>query len=354
VTSSSKNSPKLRLDFYESGVGETIVITFPSGGLGIVDAHPSNHHHRPGILDLVKGKDIHFVCLSHPHKDHGKDLVPILEQHKGIKSFWHTIYNIPAFIYCIEETVNFPSEMRDYATKLNQDWGEFFVDIIGAVADQDIPTHELRSNLVADEIDGVEIHCLGPDEELQNSFSKTYTDKLKNLKIKLPDPNLLSAILALKFGDTVVLLGADALRENWESALKNYHKRNLPKAKILKVPHHGARNAIDFGRNAKTYLDACSNEPKVKAVIFAGDSKHPDDDVYSRIRSKAETICLSNGRKPNLGNGNPLGLQLPGATFVYPAPVCNPVVSFEIDMNGNVSVENGNFCNVACIPPKGG
>jgi hypothetical protein len=165
---------------------------------------------------------------------------------------------------------------------------------------------------------------------------------------------LLSAILALKFGESVVLLGSDALRENWESALKIYHRRNLPKARILKVPHHGARNAIDFGRNAKTYLDVCSNEPKAKAVIFAGDSKHPDDDVFTKIASKTETICLSNGRKSNVGNSNPLGLQLPGATFVYPAPVCNPIVSFELDTDGNVSVQKGSACHTACFPSKGG
>ena len=179
---------------------------------------------------------------------------------------------------------------------MNQDWGEFFVDILYAVGERNIPRHELRSNLVADEIDGVEIHCLSPDENVQNSFFKIYKEKLKNPKIKLPDPNLLSAVLALRFGESVVLLGADALKENWENVFQNYHKRKLPKSRILKVPHHGARNAIDLRHNAKSYLDVCSHNPKAKAIIFAGDSKHPDDDVFDKIRSRADAICLSNGR----------------------------------------------------------
>jgi ribonuclease BN (tRNA processing enzyme) len=349
VTSSSKNLQKVRLDFYESGVGETIVITFPSGGIGIVDAHPSKFAHRPEILKLVEGKKIHFVCLSHPHKDHGIDLVQVLEKHTEIKSFWHTIYQIPAFIYGIEETVNFPSKVQKYASAMNQDWAEFFVDIIGAVVERDIPTHELRSNIVAEDIDGVEIHCLSPDETVQNSFFKTYKEKLKNPKVKLPDPNLLSAVLALRFGESVVLLGADALKENWEKVFQHYHKRKLPKARILKVPHHGARNAIDLRHNAKSYLDVCSHEPKAKAVIFAGDAKHPDDDVFNKIRLRTDTICLSNGRKPNLLDHNPLALQLPGATYVYPAPVCNPVVSFEIDAHGNVSLVAGTICETKCF-----
>jgi hypothetical protein len=145
------------------------------------------------------------------------------------------------------------------------------------------------------------------------------------------------------------VLGADALRQNWESVLKIYHKRNLPKAKVIKVPHHGARNAIDLGRNAKNYLDVCSQNPKAKAVIFAGDAKHPDDGVFEKIKSKTDTICLSNGRKPNSVQNNPLKLQLPGATYIYPAPICNPVVSFEIDANGNVTLIAGSECNTACL-----
>jgi hypothetical protein len=53
--------------------------------------------------------------------------------------------------------------------------------------------------------------------------------------------------------------------------------------------------------------------------------------------------------KPSLVNTNPLGLQLPGARYVYPAPVCNPVVSFELDAAGNVSLIAGAICETACF-----
>lgn len=333
-------------------MGETIIITFPSGGLGIVDAHPSKFSHRPDILQLVENKGLHFVCLTHPHKDHGLDLVKVLENHQVIDSFWHTIFEVPLFIYTVTQTVNFPSEVQEYASKMNQDWGDFFVDILNAVAQRDITSHGLRSDLAVEVIDGVEIHCLSPDESEQNSFSKAYRNKLQNLKIELPDPNLLSAVLALRFGNSVVLLGADALKRNWESALKLYHKRELPKARIIKIPHHGARNAIDLGHNAKTYLDVCSQQPKAKAVIFAGDAKHPDDDVFKKIQTRSDAICLSNGRKQNFASNNPLNLQLPGSTYINPAIVCNPVVSFELDTDGNVSLIAGQDCKTACLASK--
>ena len=313
-----------------------------------MDAHPSSHPIRPEILEIIKGKNLHFVCLTHPHADHGVDLVTVLQRHQNIGEFWHTIFEIPAFIFGIEQTVNFPSQVREYASKLNQDWGEFLFDIYAAVIERKIPRHHLRSDLSPRVIDGVEIHCLSPDESVQNQYFSAYQKKLSDPKIQVPDPNLISAVLALRLGQGVVLLGSDALKRNWESVVAHYRKRSLPKARVFKVPHHGARNSLNLQRNAVSYLDICSHDPKATAVIFAGDAKHPDEDVFERLRSRAETICLSNGRKPTSENTNPLHLQLLGARAVYPAPVCNPVISLEMDAEGSVNVIAGVGCKAGC------
>lgn len=346
--SSSRNLAKLRIDFYESGIGDTIIVTFPSGGIGVVDAHPSQHGHRPDIRQLVMGRKLLFVCLTHPHADHGVDLIPVLQQHPEIAEFWSTIFEIPAFIFGVEQTVNFPSPVQQFAAKINQDWGEFLVDLFGAVIERKIPRRLLRSDLQERVIDGVEVHCLGPDESVQNSFFDAYKKKLTNPEIEVPDPNSLSAILALKFGESLVLLCADALKKNLESAVKYHRKFAWPKARLLKVPHHGARNSFNLRKDAVTYLDMCSHVPKAKAVIFAGDTKHPDRDVYSRIRSRTDVNCLSNGTRSPQPDPNPLRLQIPGARAARLAPVCNSVVSFELDQDGNVSVLAGNDC-AGCV-----
>lgn len=338
----------LKLDFYESGIGDTILITFPSGGLGIVDAHPSQTSHRPDIQKLVAGKTVLFVCLTHPHADHGVDLIPVLQAHPRVAEFWCTIFELPAFIFGVEQTPNFPSPVQEFAAKMNQDWGAFLIDLFGAVIDRRIPRHILKSNNRERVIDGVEVHCLGPDESVGNSFFDAYKKKLTNPQVEVPDPNTISAILALKFGKGVVLLGADALKRNWDSAVTISKKRKLPKACILKVPHHGAKNAFPSHRNATTYLDICSREPKAKAVLFAGDSKHPDAEVYAKLLHRAEVFCLSNGRR-RTSQVNPLQIQLPGARAASAAPICNPVVSFEVDRNGDVRVLVGNSCELCPI-----
>ena len=345
MPSSSKSLGKLRIDFYESGIGDTIVVTFPSGGVGIVDAHPSQNAHRPDVRQLVEGRRLHFVCLTHPHADHGVDLIPILKEHPQVAEFWHTIHDVPALIYGIEQTVSFPSPVREYASRMNQDWGKFLHDLLEAVAERKIPRHLLRSDQRERVIDDVEIHCLSPDETIQNTFFDAYKKKLTNPEIEVPDPNSLSAILALKFGQNVVLLGADALKKNWEGAVKQHRKLSLPKARVLKVPHHGARNSLGMQRDAVNYLDICSHAPKATAVLFAGDSKHPDRDVYARLRDRTELICLSNGTRSPSTNDNPLRLQIPGARVARPAPVCNPVISIEVERDGSVAVLAGVGCD---------
>lgn len=337
---------KLRLDFYESGDGETTIITFPGGGLGVVDAHPSPSHSRSDILSLTKGKTIHFACLTHPHADHGVDLIPLLESHPNIRSFWHTASPVDAFIFWTTETTNYPSPVRQFAHDLRKGWADFLTDLYGAAAQRDeIQPHLLQSNQQPVMIEGVEIHCLSPDESIRNKFERVYRNRVSGKQAALPDPNSLSAILALRWGAGLVLLGGDALKENWDSAHGHHHRRQLPKATVFKVPHHGARNAMNW--KAANYLDLCARDRRAKAVLFAGDADHPDADVYRKLRARTEVFCLANGLAGAEGETNPLQINLPGARTVRRPRTCNPVVSIELDQDGNSSLLAGNNCE-AC------
>lgn len=337
----------LRLDFYESGVGETTIITFPEGGIGIVDAHPSPTSSRPGILDLTRDKKIHFVCLTHPHADHGRDLVDLVKDANPVV-LWHTIPNFKEFIYYAFETQQFfPSPNRDLVEKYHREWAEIFADIFGTAKDREIPRRQLRADIQPETIDGVEIHFLSPEEEITQNAIERYAEGVQKAEPTGGDPNLLSAVLALRYGDAVVLLGADALKRNWESAVPRFRKAALPKAILLKVPHHGASNALDL-RPAATrhpsYLDLCSSDPLAASVIFAGDSKHPERRVFERLRERTKPTCLSNGlRTSHAGAG--LAGRMPGARRVTPAAVCHPVLSFEVSRQGSLGQVAGGDCS---------
>lgn len=349
---SATSASKLTIDFFESGVGETIRITFPDGGIGIVDAHPSQTGKRPPIEQLVADRKIHFICLTHPHADHGIDLVPILRDHPDIYSFWHTLSAIDVFVFAEAGQVpNYLSPIREAVAEFQGRWGRFLTQIYGHAGKRKLPHHNLRSDLESTEIAGVRIHFLGPEENVQNQFTSAYRDIARGQRKSVPDPNALSAILALEYGGTVILLGADALKRNWEAATRKYRRLGLSDAAILKVPHHGASNAFEFGKHKQCYLDLCS--PNTISVLFAGDVNHPDKRVDECLRTKTDLACLVNGLHSSQIPSNPLGISLPGAIAVaQPVTPCQAQISVEIGSDGDVAHTSGHTCGSCPFAPN--
>ena len=342
-------SAKVKVDFYESGIGDTIIVTFPDGGVGVVDAHPSPTASRPDILELVADRLIHFVCLTHPHADHGRDLVPLVEKHARISEFWHTNSQIQAFIYRLREIPSWPSEVREFAVRMSGGYANFLIDLYGAVVQRDLPIHDVKAGNEPRRYAGVEVHELSPEESISQGVLRYWLEKAGDPAAEPPDPNTLSAILALRYGDSVVLLGADALRVNWRNAVARYRKLQLPKAAVLKIPHHGALNALDLKSPSPepNYLDVCrSGDAICHSVLFAGDTRHPNDRVYQRLRSRTAVHCLSNGRRGR-GAATDLHIEIEGAEPVAEVRLCQPHLSFEVDDQGDVNVLVGHACD-AC------
>jgi beta-lactamase superfamily II metal-dependent hydrolase len=345
-TPSSKNSGKqLKIDFFESANGETIIVEFPDGGLGIVDAHPSREQNRPPILELLGKKKVHFVCLTHPHADHGVDLIPILQKHRPIDAFWHTNPDVSSFVYhCATERPNYPSPVRAFVNQLADGWADFLLDLYSSV--EELPERKLHSKVQPIEIAGARVWILGPDEQVAKQFVKMYKQRASGTAKALPSPNLLSAILGIEYGGCLMVLGSDALKAGWNDAIKVHKGAGLPRALVLKVPHHGAANALALERNRKNYLDLCRKEPRAVAILFAGDSKHPNKRVFEELRDKTQLLCLSNGQKGAHGPANPLNIKIPGARQVRPSYLCQAQITVELSSDGNLTVARGASCEL--------
>jgi hypothetical protein len=338
----------LKLDFFESAQGETILIEFPDGGLGLVDAHPPRNNSRPDILTLIAGRRLHFVCLTHPHADHGIDLIPVLQRQKDIAEFWHTSPDTSSFVFfCATQRWNYPSPVRDFVNRFWNGWADFLLDLYSSVGV--IPERRFHSRVQPTEIAGVEIWCLGPDEQVANEFVNAYKVRASGKAKWLPDPNFLSAIFALKYGDTVIILGADALKQNWKDAITIHRKYALPLATVLKVPHHGASNALELAQKRDNYLDLCVKDGSGISVLFAGDANHPTKVVFSELRRRTELVCVSNGLKGAVGPANPLGIDIPGARVERSSYICNPQISIEVNPAGKVSIIKGACCEVCKV-----
>src|SRR5665213_2700252 len=119
----------LSVDFYESAEGETIILTFPDGGLGVVDAHPASAPGRPPIANLVQGKVVHFVCLTHPHADHGADLAAVFTSAASVSAYWHTVSDVSAMVFSVTEQRKFVNRFSPLVEELREKWAKFLLEL---------------------------------------------------------------------------------------------------------------------------------------------------------------------------------------------------------------------------------
>jgi beta-lactamase superfamily II metal-dependent hydrolase len=343
-------SPNLRIDFYESGKGETVVITFPSGKIGIIDAHPSSTaSSRPDITDIIGERDVEFLCLTHPHEDHGADLIKIIQKEVVVHSFWSNLFIIIAIckeFNNFQEIEAFPSGVVNHIKDLNESYARSIIELASEVVDRDIFRKQLHDNIQPINIDGVLIQCLSPSEQVVNEFENVFHKRSKNCVLKFPDQNKLSIVLHIKFGDSSILLGSDALKAKWEELIKKNQKEKNINAKLLKVPHHGASNAFILSKTKKNYLSLCSKKPRPKCVLFAGSAKHPNSRVYEELLKKTDVYCTINGLKNQSKVRNSLKIGLtPVGSVSNQSSICNSKITFELTKTGDVNVVSGVSCN---------
>jgi beta-lactamase superfamily II metal-dependent hydrolase len=343
----------LRVDFYESGAGETIIITFPNGEIGIVDAHPSRCGRRPDIASLTEGKELKFICATHPHEDHCLDLLEVANLRK-FKEFWFPTFEVQAFSYIITETPCFGGNLQEYINEYRRKNCVAFNDLLEKVIDlfnqkkiDLIRTIAEREPLT---IAGVTVNILSPTERVVNNFIRSLSSAgLSNAK-SIPNLNTLSVVLSVSFGGKTLLLGGDALRANWNETIQSFYRKKIPKASAVKVPHHGASNAFNTGKSQRTYLDISNTSSDLVSVLFAGDRQHPNMEVFRIIKSKSKLICLNNGRKPHPAPVDPLGLSKSKGQFVAPIDACNPIITLEISSSGDFRIVNGATCDFCKTP----
>jgi len=337
----------LKIDFYESGQGETIAITFPNGGLGIVDAHPSTGSRAP-IEEIIKGKYIHFVCLTHPHADHALDLAKVLKSKNRISEFWHTISDIRLLANSKLSLKSYPARHQSLIKEIRSELAEKILDVLVAAIERHKKDPSFFKNIsnetVSTKIDDVEIYCLNPSREDINKYLRSTQNKIEGAAYEKTDENKTSVVLALKYGKSVVLLSADALIGNWRNIIKLYGALKFPKAGLMKIPHHGSLNAFSRRKN-HNYLRLCSKDPKAYSILFAGSVKHPHKEVHDTLKDKTNLLCLNNGLKIK-SRGNPLGIDMIGAYSAEDSYVCNPVLSFNIETDGTISCLEGQQCDL--------
>lgn len=332
-----------QVDFYESGIGETTIVTFPDNSIGVIDAYPSACDKRPDIDSLTSGKKVRFVCLSHPHHDHAKDLASVIE-HSNPDEFWHTVRTIKSYFYKASEYSQYVSPVNPYVQKRYTEAVQSLTSLFGTAKKKRITQSTISNETMGKDIAGVRISFLAPDTKTLSNYEYDLDNRIRAQKGNPPDPNGISSIIAFEYGEHVFIHGGDALAQEWIKVCKT--KRIT--ANLMKVPHHGADNALFVlgNRSPHNYRKLFNQQSNL--IIF-GNATHPSRLVWKELNNKSKNIYfLLNQYHPSSAANNPLGIT--GGRLISKKMddlLCNSHIHVEWDISGGIRITQGTSC-LAC------
>ncbi|HBH53501.1 MAG TPA: hypothetical protein DDY91_16570 [Planctomycetaceae bacterium] len=266
------------------GFGETIVLEFPNGSVGLIDccspqlaipggASPSTHNPVLRFLaDTLRAESLAFVGLTHPHEDHARGLSHVLSEYAGrIGQIWMFRAFQSDALTRLLRAMRLSSRRLPVEELLNERPGTFAFELV-KVRDQvrqHCHTNKSDPDCFRDfsandsfYLPNEPVSCtfLGPSDVLSMLYEAHLIDSLANaidasgLGV---DPqwnpgsinhNLVSASLLLTYGRTKILLGGDMELDAWDHVMK---RQAAPPdsgpsvgCQLFKVSHHGSVTGI--------------------------------------------------------------------------------------------------------------
>ena len=258
------------------GQGDSIVLDFTATRgktmWGLIDCYETKNRTRTSPFEFLKKRKVAaFVCLTHPHLDHYRGMLRILEHFsrddRRIEEFWHfgldtdvleflggrsnkkkrhgELRRLNAFLFRKkpERKVNYDYFSKNWQRSLGSKRGSMTIKALSLISD----------NIV---------------EDLRKSEGTTRARK-----------NRLSVALAIMFRNKNILLGADIDAYCWHEIMDQWRQycnstgRNR-KFDFIKVSHHGSKDG-----NVEELWKNLSKGDKTVAVISTGckgEMPHPE------------------------------------------------------------------------------
>lgn len=221
--------------FFDVGQGDAVMMDIQDDTQILVDGgNGKDILNKLGKYMPFYDKKIELLIMTHPDKDHMGGLVEVLKYYKVDQI-------LETGIFC--------------ETAICKEWDEL-------ISEKNIPVKyaEFGQNIKAG--NNTNINVLYPFENLKDK--------------KVKDDNDTSMVLRLTLNDSSYLLTGDA----GFAAEKDLLDKNINiKSRILKVSHHGSKNAT-----SSEFLNAIKFE---KAIISVGENKygHPAKELINRLKN---------------------------------------------------------------------
>jgi competence protein ComEC len=254
---------KLEVNFFDVGQGDAILIKTPDHQKILIDGGPDNTIiNKLGENLPFYDKEIDLMILTHPHADHVTGLVEVLKRYK-VKKILATgvLCTTSEYIAWLEE-----------------------------IKKQKIPMEIAQAGQIISFGENLKLEILYPLEDLSGK-------QFENL-------NNSSVVGKLTFGKTSFLFTGDAETEVEEKLLNAGVDF---KVDVLKVAHHGSKNAT-----SQEFLDKV--QPKFAVISVGAKNKfgHPSQGTINRLEKMNAQVfrtdkdgdvkILSDGEKVEIEN----------------------------------------------------
>lgn len=196
---------QMKVHILDVGHGDTIILEMPirkkDKAFGVIDCIEFENITRP-YLEELKVEKLEFVCSTHPHGDHMRDIQKLLETYEGkVGEYWD-------------------SGMEHLTPE--------YESLIKYLTEKEIQTEFVRSgNIVS--FGNTKLHILSPPTKL------FLDEKTENFNV-----NNASIVILVEYGKSKIILSGDAQFANW-AHIRVTHKEIL-KAHALKISHHGSKH----------------------------------------------------------------------------------------------------------------
>ena len=288
----------MQIHVFGGSKGESIVLELPNGAWGVVDyytprASGDDAHPVIAFLESQGVQTLEFVCLTHPHNDHFRGILALMERFP-VAEFWRPPAmdrKLMAKIVALYATRS-RSDPTDQTRQDAKELGELYVRLYDTTLTNQRPALRPRASventeLYRNDASSLRILALSPSGRSLMEYERLLCNSIDengNMRSHFPHArhNAISMSLWIEYGETKFVLGGDVESEGWTDVL-NDQLSPLNRADgthYVKVSHHGSQNGFCTGLWEKF---SQSGHPRSVLTPF---SQHrlPVDEAVDHIR----------------------------------------------------------------------
>ncbi len=291
LTNGLRASKLLNIHILNVGHGDSIILEYEGGTgktYGLINSNVTDNEDPRALVKLreLDVKELSFICLTHPHRDHYRGLHRIMTEYRGRVA---QLYTFPIGGLSSRRIKALAKKFREIGQLddpvLTRDSTEFARILMTAdtefVANGNwLECAGAHSQITPPGFQGVEISTILPPNKARGYYiQQIELDKLDVMQN--PKDNDLSIAFYIFYGNAGIVLGGDGSLDNWLWH-QQWHRRGGKSivSGAVKLPHHGSER--DCSPSVMGYLFDDSIDRY--AFISADGQSHPSDGVLRWLR----------------------------------------------------------------------